>query len=374
MTELLSVSTVLPKHCVTALDAERDLEARFPAAMAERFRRFLRASGNDTRHLVLPLHRLRQLDSVEERSKLYEEHAVALAEQAARQALEESGVSSESVSAIVAVSSTGHLMPTLESRLIGRLGLSPRCRRIPLTQLGCAGGTAAIALGSLLIEATPGRIVLIVSVELPSLSFPNAEPSTSDVVASLQFGDGAGAAVLRSGREDQGPVVLGTASFLFPETIENDGTWLTTTGLRLKRPRGLVAVLRRDLARTVDDFLAAHGLARRDVDFWVLQPRNADLLDAAAASLGLSPEAAGPSREVWRTRGNLVSAAVFHVLAEIRGAAPPRLGRHGLIVTFGAGFACEMVLLRAAGWLSAAQAAGSRRRTSAAALPAVEFS
>jgi predicted naringenin-chalcone synthase len=48
----------------------------------------------------------------------------------------------------------------------------------------------------------------------------------------------------------------------------------------------------------------------------------------------------------------MISASLFHVLDELRTAAPPAAGQLGMMISFGAGFGCEMVLLRAAGWLS----------------------
>jgi alkylresorcinol/alkylpyrone synthase len=83
----------------------------------------------------------------------------------------------------------------------------------------------------------------------------------------------------------------------------------------------------------------------------VIHPRNPELLEAAATSLGVADGALTASYAVWRRSGNVISAAVFHVLRELSASAPPQDGALGMMIAYGAGFGCEMVLLRAAGWL-----------------------
>jgi alkylresorcinol/alkylpyrone synthase len=352
MAQVLSISTRVPAHCVTAADTARDLAAALPPHAAWRFNRMVQTSGNETRYSVVPPDRLRCLRTLEDRNRDYKQYALPLGEAVARDALAAASVDPGEIGAVIGVSSTGYLMPTLETHLADRLGLPATCRRLPLTQMGCAGGAAGLGLAAALTAAQPAAKVLVVSVELPSLSFPNAEPSPSDIVASTQFGDGAAAAVVSGDAAGGGAAVLATGSTLFPETIDRDGVQLTTAGLRLMRPRGLADLLQRQLGDTVDRFLAGHDLARRDIGFWAVHPRNPELLEAAAAGLGLPDSALAPSRAVWRTKGNVISSAVFHVLRELRDTMPPPIGTRGMIVAYGVGFSCEMVLLRAGGWLS----------------------
>jgi predicted naringenin-chalcone synthase len=55
------------------------------------------------------------------------------------------GVKSEDVGALFFVSTTGISTPSLDAKLLFRLGLSPNLRRIPVWGLGCAGGAAGVA-------------------------------------------------------------------------------------------------------------------------------------------------------------------------------------------------------------------------------------
>jgi alkylresorcinol/alkylpyrone synthase len=309
-------------------------------------------SQNQTRYAVLPLDQLRRLDTLETRNAAYGEHAVRLGEHVAREALSTAKVRADEITAIIGVSSTGHLMPTLETHLIHRLRLSATCRRVPLTQLGCAGGAASLGLAAALSDGDSNSKVLVVSVELPSLSFPTIEPSPSDIVASTQFGDGAAAAIVAHGSAGRGPTILASTSALFPGTVQDDGVRSTAAGLRLTRPRRLAETLRREVGDAVDQFLARHQLVRSDIGFWTIHPRNPELLTAAAASLDLPDGALTASRTVWQRAGNLISAAVFHVLQETSVSTPAEPGTLGMVIAYGAGFGCEVVLLQARGWLA----------------------
>ena len=350
MAELLSVSTMLPGYCMTASETCEALGALLPAHTVARFARMVETSQNETRYGVLPFDELTRLDTLETRNAHYTEHAVRLGEAVAREALRSAGLEPDDISAVIGVSSTGHLMPTLETHLIDRLRLPVTSRRVPCTQLGCAGGVASLGLATALTNGDPSSNILVVSVELPSLSFPTLEPSPTDIVAFTQFGDGAAAAVVGRGPSG-GPTVIASGSALFPGTIHDDGVRATAAGLRLLRPRRLADTLRRELGEVVDRFLARRRIARQDIAFWVIHPRNPELLEAAAMSLGVADDELTASYAVWRRSGNVISAAVFHVLRELSASTPPQDGALGMMIAYGAGFGCEMVLLRAAGWL-----------------------
>jgi len=349
MAELLSVATVVPAYCVTAAETKAHLFASLPAAAAARFARMVDASQNQTRYSVMPMEELCRLQMWEARNDAYARHAVTLAGTAAKRALDSAGVDAEAVETLICVTATGYMMPSLDTYLVGRLGLKPTCRRVPMMQLGCAGGVASIGLAATL---RGGGHVLVVSVELPSLSFPAAEPAPTDILSSIQFGDGAAAAVVSVQHQGAGVEVLDTRSVLFPATAHRDGIRLTPAGLRLLPQRGLRQLVESRLPVAMREFLAPHGLRPEEVSFWVVHPRTPQVLDAVQESLQLPDGALRSSWAVWRRYGNVVSSTVFFVLRELYESDPPRDGDVGVMLAFGAGVACEMVLLRARGALN----------------------
>lgn len=104
-------------------------------------------------------------------------------------------------------------------------------------------------------------------------------------------------------------------------------------------------VLRRGLEDDVVGLLEPHDLKVRDVTTWVVHAGGPRILDAVRESLDLDPEALAVSRAVLAATGNLSSASVLHVLAATLDDAPAP-GSIGVLLAFGPGVACEMVLIR----------------------------
>src|SRR5262249_19744050 len=151
--------------------------AHAPERLRVRLRRTLDSSGNRTRYGVLPIDQLARLSHAGQRSSLYREHAVALAERAVAGLADTGVLRSGSISSVIFVSSTGWAAPSIETNLVRRFGIDSQCRRIPLAQLGCGGGVAALSLAAEMVRRDQDERVLVISAELPSLQLQLAEPS-----------------------------------------------------------------------------------------------------------------------------------------------------------------------------------------------------
>jgi alkylresorcinol/alkylpyrone synthase len=206
-------------------------------------------------------------------------------------------------------------------------------------------------LASTLLAQIGSGTALVVSVELSTLGMQVAEPSMTDMVANLLFGDGAAAAVLAAERSGRGPEMLASQSVLWPDTLDYLGMKLTDTGFRLVLSSELPKVARSQLGPALSQFLARHRLTPDDIGFWIVHPGGPKVLEAVAQALSLSDRALQPSWETWERFGNLSSANVFFVLRHLQQVAPPRPGELGLMLALGPGIACEMLLLRSGGWL-----------------------
>ena len=111
----------------------------------------------------------------------------------------------EAVDHIVFVSTTGLATPSLDARLSLELGCRPGCRRTPVWGLGCAGGAAGLARARDLALADPNAVVLLVAVELCSLTFRHGDRDKRNLVATSLFSDGAAAAVVAGARASAPP-------------------------------------------------------------------------------------------------------------------------------------------------------------------------
>lgn len=188
-------------------------------------------TGIKTRHVARPMDWYVQPHGWDERNDAYLEAADRLYVEAAEKALDAAGLKASEIGTVVTVSSTGIATPSLEARLHGRLGFSAGVRRVPVFGLGCAGGVSGLAIAARLAVADPTKPVLLVVVELCSLSARADEPTKANVVATALFGDGAAAVVLDASPEAKGRPIVGDAQHLWPDTLDIMGWRIDPTGL-----------------------------------------------------------------------------------------------------------------------------------------------
>jgi predicted naringenin-chalcone synthase len=124
-----------------------------------------------TRYGCRPLLELAQQLSVTEASRLYQRYACRLGEQVTRDCLIRAEVALGEIDLIITISCTGFMIPSLDAYLANALGFSPHVKRLPVTELGCAAGAAALSRAFDYLQAFPHHTVLVVAVEFPSLTF-----------------------------------------------------------------------------------------------------------------------------------------------------------------------------------------------------------
>lgn len=295
------------------------------------------------RHLARPLAWYAAEHSFAEANLLYGEIALELAVAAAAQALGRAGVAPGDVGLVVFVSSTGITTPTLDAKLIQRLGISANAARLPVWGLGCAGGVTGLARAAELAAAVPDRAVLLVAAELCSLTFQRNDFSKSNLVGAGIFADGAAAAVITA--DGEGPELLGARSTLFTDTEDIMGWDVIDTGLKVRFSRDIPAFVRHYLPGLAAAACREWGLTRRDIVHYVVHPGGAKVLDAYADSLGLPAAALAAAYEVLADYGNMSSASVLFVLERFMRGTPPE-DAYGVMLALGPGFSAEQVLFR----------------------------
>jgi alkylresorcinol/alkylpyrone synthase len=357
---LLSVATALPDHVVRQEDARAFVAQLFHAGLLEADPRLLGvfdSTGIAKRHTPMPLEWFGRPHDLGESNALYIEHAVPLAERAIALALERAGLAPDAVDHIVFVSSTGIATPSLDARLANRLGLRANVRRTPLWGLGCAGGAAGLSRARDFALAAPGSRVLVVAIELCSLTFQHGDRTRRNLVASSLFGDGAAAAVIGGPETTAGATAPGRSpgpavelvaahSTLWPDTLDVMGWEVDAQGLHVVFSRDIPTIVR-DWARpALDAFLEQHGLTIRDLDHVVAHPGGPKVLAAYAGALGLDARRFRHAYDVLRECGNMSSPTCLFVLERALAAGDFRPGDLGVLAALGPGFSSEVVLLR----------------------------
>lgn len=301
------------------------------------------------RHLSLPIEDYIKPRTFGENNDTWIRVALDLGEEAINQALEAVDLKGTDIDALFTVSVTGIASPSLDARLVNRMGLRTDLKRTPIFGLGCVGGVAGISRAADYVRAFPDQIAVLLSVELCSLTFQPDDRSVANLISAGLFGDGA-AAVIIVGEERakkmglKAPRILNTRSVFYPDTEDIMGWRVMDTGFKLILSPEVPAVAREMLAPDADCFLKDNGLVRDDISSWVCHPGGPKVLSAMQEGLGLPNEAVQHSWNALAEQGNLSSSSVLMVLRETlaEGALAP--GAHGLCIAMGPAFCSEFVL------------------------------
>jgi alkylresorcinol/alkylpyrone synthase len=347
--KIINVASALPDHLYSQ-DQITDAVAGYWGAKlrgADFMRRLHSRVGVAQRYLAFPLERYPQFETWGQSNQAWLEAAEKLGAEAIDLALERAGLTRDDINALYVVSITGVASPSLDARLINRMGLRSDIKRTPIFGLGCVGGATGLVRAADHVRAFPDQIAIILSVELCSLTIQKNDLSTANMIAIGLFGDGAVAAVL-AGRDTtlEGAEIIATKSAFFPGTEDMMGWDISENGFRIVLSPHLADFVKSRFASDVDAFLAEHGVTRDQIESWVIHPGGPKILDAVEYSLGFSNGELSASRECLARYGNLSSGSVLQVLEEVSLHRRPSKGALGIIAAMGPGFCAEMLLVR----------------------------
>jgi alkylresorcinol/alkylpyrone synthase len=339
---LEACASAFPPHVVDQEATIRGLTQLFPEESPAFIRGLVGRSGVETRYLSPSVPEVLSPSDFTDRNRRYHAAALELSLRSVRAVLERTRSDPERIDVLVDVSCTGLTIPALDVALAAELGLRPDVRRIPITEAGCAAGALALGLGGSLCAS--GATVLVTAVELCSLTLCSGDRSRTNLVSAAIFGDGAAAALLVPG--GRGPRITASGSHLIPGSRDAMGFDVGTHGLRILLQKELPALVERDVARVIAEFLGAHGRTRDDVGLYLLHPGGRRILEAYRGELGLDEAAVEYSRESLRRYGNLSSVSILTVLelALARGF-PLAPGKDALVMGVGPGLSLEFCLL-----------------------------
>ncbi|QTD42618.1 type III polyketide synthase [Sporosarcina sp. Te-1] len=357
MPKIQSVSTFEPPYEVkqeAAVELTRSL-------FSEKFKdieRLLRVFQNgdiEKRDVCMPLKWYGQQHDFEERNELYIAHAVEYGAKAIRTCLHGEGMLDEPVEikdidAIFFISSTGLSTPSIEARIMNRLPFRDDVKRIPIWGLGCAGGAAGISRAFEYCQAFPDANVLVLSVELCSLTFQKDDYTKSNLVGVSLFSDGVACALVTGDQSSitshqPKPAILSTTSKLMPDSEDVMGWDIKNNGLYVVFSKSIPTIITNWLGPFVHKFLERNGISQKDITHFVAHPGGKKVLQAYEEALHFDSSKTDISRNVLRHHGNMSSPTILYVLKEFMNRTPSK-GDYGLMAALGPGFCGELLLLR----------------------------
>ena len=194
------------------------------------------------------------------------------------------------------------------------------------------------------IAAFPGRRALVVAVEICSAAY-FLDDRLESAVAHAIFADGAGALALAD--DGPGPSIVAHRTLFHSEHLGAMGFEYPGGRPRVILSKDVRRIGGTDDGRDGGDLMAAQGLKREDIRYWVLHSAGRRVIDRARALLELSEEQVGSlalgAAPITATCPRRPSSSCW-----TRRFAPKRpiAGDWALMIALGPGFAAEGALLR----------------------------
>lgn len=349
---IVSVGTAVPPYEVPQEQAQQFARDMFSGAFPdiERLLRVFDHAHIKKRHFSVPFDWFQEPRSFQEKNDTYIKVACELAVQAIEACLHRAQVSVREIDHLLFVSTTGIATPSIDALVANRLSVSPRMKRTPIWGLGCAGGAVGLARAYEYAQAFPQSRVLLVTVELCSLTFQRNDLSKSNLIATSLFGDGAAAALLCGDDVvidtigDPAPRILTTRSTLWKNTEDVMGWKLTDDGLNVVFSKDIPTIVKTWMRPNMAQFLAEKKLTLDDISHFVIHPGGMKVIQAYEEVLRLSSKKTMATRDVLTQFGNMSSATVLFVLQSVMDGEP-QTGQYGILTALGPGFSSEQLLL-----------------------------
>lgn len=345
---LIALATAVPPHDLPQDEVASRAAVLFAPVEGgfHRLEPVYRNARIDVRHACVPLDWFLEDHRFDERNNLFLHHATDLLVEAASKALASAHLGPEDIDSIVTVCTSGIATPGLDARVMERLQFRRDVQRMPIFGLGCAGGVMGLSRAAAMATADPQSRVLLLVVELCTLTFRRGDRSKSNLVATALFGDGAAAAIV-SCRDEVGsepaPRLGPWGEHTWPDSLDIMGWDIADDGLKVVFSRDIPALVRSDLRPVVDRFLDRHELRLGEIDELVCHPGGAKVIDALEDCFDLPRGGLVHSRESLRRHGNMSAASVLFVL---RASLDTRRGGRRLMTTLGPGFTAAMMVLQ----------------------------
>lgn len=236
---------------------------------------------------------------------------------------------------------------------MNQLAFNPHTKRVPIWGLGCAGGAAGLSRAHEYCLAFPQAKVIVLSIELCSLTFQKNDLSKSNLIGTSLFADGIACALVIGdevrietlSKKNTSPEIIATQSTLMPDSLDVMGWELRNTGLFVIFSRDIPHIVEGWLKPNVMGFLADYKLKLEQIDCFIAHPGGKKVLDAYVRSLDIPSSMNEISLEVLKQFGNMSSATILYVLRRYMEMDIPN-NTIGLGTALGPGFSSELLLLR----------------------------
>lgn len=326
-----------------------------------RVRLLFNNSAIECRHLTLPPLDADGRPQQESQSDLLRKHAtvgVRIGAEAVRTCLTDAGLQLSDIDYLCCVTTTGMLAPSLSALLTAELGIDPNVGRLDVVGMGCSAGMSALRAVAGWSAGNPGKLAMMVCVEVCSAIYVVNDSIATAVVNSI-FGDGAAATAIITPstaaqafeppeRTSTAPQLLrftGTVLPEFSDSIRFD--WDDELGkYSFYLSPEVPYIVGANAQGVLDRLLEGTGLSGDDITHWVLHSGGKKVIDSVCVNLGLSRHDVRHSITTLRDYGNLSSGSFLFTYQRLQREQVCRPGEYGVMMAMGPGPTIEAALFR----------------------------
>lgn len=265
------------------------------------------------------------------KATVFESSARSLGTRAGRAAIRDAGLEPDDIDAILTVTSTGFLAPSLSSKIALDIGLPANVLQVPSVGWGCCGGVLGLSLAHDLVHAGY-RHILLVNVELSSTAFLQSDVELRNFVATALFADGAAGTIVSADNTNALVKILAHHCTLIPDTEYVMGWATKNDGLQVIFGADVPEVAEKNLQGTIDNVLKVLNWDKTSVQHWLPHPGGTKVLTVFERILDTHLTDAW---DTLREHGNMSSVTVLAVL--LRASQNGRRGE-SIVSAMGPGF------------------------------------
>jgi prepilin-type processing-associated H-X9-DG protein len=258
-----------------------------------------------------------------------------------------SHVKPENITHLIVVCCTGMYAPGLDIELVKTLGLKTSVHRTAINFMGCYAAFNALKIADAFCKADSSAKILIVCTELCSLHFQR-EATDDNLMANALFADGSAAVIVEGTSKSE--LQLELMGFHNDLAVDgnNDMAWsIGDLGFEMKLSSYVPDIIKSGISKLTTALLHKISKEFSEVKHFAIHPGGKKILEVIEGELGISKEQNSNAYQVLENYGNMSSATVLFVLAELtRSLKVENQGENILSFAFGPGLTLESMVLQ----------------------------
>lgn len=286
--------------------------------------------------------------STGQRNKLYEQKAKQLFVESARRTVDQNRTTDyEDITHIITVSCTGFFSPEPGFEIIQQLGLSPSTQRFHIGFMGCFAAFPAMKMAKAFCQSQPDARVLVICLELCSIHLQASE-GTDQLISASVFADGAAGMIISAHKSKQTNMyALDNFSTSIAEKSKEDMAWtIGDTGFDMVLSTYVPDIIESNIEEAVQPLFDDYALSAEEVNYWALHPGGRAIIDKTQHTFSLKDNQLFSSRKILADYGNMSSATILFVLADLLEKTSEKDAESVLAMAFGPGLTIESAMLK----------------------------